>query len=341
MRAGRGLGRAVPFAFVLACALPAVAGAAGRAAEPVTPQQDARPFALEGSVDLSASVPGTVLASGGCATFTVEARVSEAASWTARATAWTASGGTEEATLTLAIAPPAAPPGTPAAPSSPLAAADIFARGPARPSAAVPVPPVIAARPPAGPDVVIVKTVARPPARPGDVVAYTLTVWNEAGTARGVRVVDDFDERYMAVTDRGGGTLSGGRLTWDLGDLSSTDGSLTITYRTRLASTMPADVGVVDNVASTTCAEDVDPSNDRSRAAVFVDGDGPGASAAEGAPSGTGGAGDPDGALPRTGGPSATLALTAFAGLAAGFGLRRGSRRSPSRATFPDDAAGC
>jgi uncharacterized repeat protein (TIGR01451 family) len=56
---------------------------------------------------------------------------------------------------------------------------------------------------------------------PNEVITYDITVTNTGGNATGVSVVDDYDERYLTILDADGGTISNGRITWNIGTLTN------------------------------------------------------------------------------------------------------------------------
>ncbi|TLM97702.1 MAG: DUF11 domain-containing protein, partial [Actinobacteria bacterium] len=75
------------------------------------------------------------------------------------------------------------------------------------------------------PDVAIDKSADKTTVAAGDTVKYTLTYWNLGpGGAQDVKIVDDFDQRYMTVIDAGGGTVADGTITWNIGVLLPQDG---------------------------------------------------------------------------------------------------------------------
>ncbi len=67
------------------------------------------------------------------------------------------------------------------------------------------------------PDLTIDKSADKTEAEPGDTVKYTLTYENlaEGSQATDIKIVDDFDERYVAVVDAAGGVVEDGTITWN------------------------------------------------------------------------------------------------------------------------------
>lgn len=114
-------------------------------------------------------------------------------------------------------------------------------------------------------------------ASPGGVITYTLTYWNNGDEpASDFTIVDDYDERYLTVTDSAGGVVSGGKITWSLaGPLSKEDGKKTIVYKLRVASDMPEGTTNLDNTVEIKHPRDGDPSNnhDDERVRVKVGGE--------------------------------------------------------------------
>ncbi len=156
------------------------------------------------------------------------------------------------------------------------------------------------------PDVTIDKSADKTQADPGDTVTYTLTYRNLGpGVAQDMTIVDDFDERYVTVTDAAGGTVAGGKITWTVpGPLSPADGPQTITYKVRIDSDLPASVTQIRNVVVITEPTDSDTTNNSDSWTVDVN----------------------QPFLPFTGGEWTLLALAALLASAGGLLLRRASR---------------
>lgn len=94
------------------------------------------------------------------------------------------------------------------------------------------------------------------PAEPGGLITYTLTYFNNGDAdATGVTIVDDFDERYLSVTDVGGGTVidNPGELQWDIGTVpagssGSVSYSAAINYRMPGGTTYLINQAVIDSL---------------------------------------------------------------------------------------------
>ncbi|MDI6712103.1 MAG: SdrD B-like domain-containing protein [Anaerosomatales bacterium] len=99
-------------------------------------------------------------------------------------------------------------------------------------------------------DTDIVKSADKSTAEPGDLVTYTLTYSNIGdGIIESVRIVDDYDERYMTPVDTAGGTVVDGTIVWiDTVPLGPGE-SRTITYTMRISEDMPEGTTVLRNVA--------------------------------------------------------------------------------------------
>ena len=103
-------------------------------------------------------------------------------------------------------------------------------------------------------DVYVLKSgVASPsPAAPGGQIVYTLSYGNNGtDTAAGVTITDALPANTTLVSGSitGGGTESGGTVTWSLGDLASrATGS--VGFAVEIAATLPADVTSIDNTAT-------------------------------------------------------------------------------------------
>ncbi len=153
------------------------------------------------------------------------------------------------------------------------------------------------------PDMSIEKSANKTRAIAGDTVIYTVTYENVGdGDASGITIVDDFDERYVTVTNAGGGSVAGGRITWEVaGPLSPEAGPQEFTYSVRIDSDLPDSVTRIDNVVVVTTPGDDNSTNDRDDWRVQT--------------------GEPF--LPFTGGEWTLLALAALAAGALGVALRR------------------
>jgi hypothetical protein len=138
-------------------------------------------------------------------------------------------------------------------------------------------------------------------------VVYTLTYENVGdGDASDITIVDDYDERYVTVTDAGGGSVSGGRITWNIaGPVGPDDGPRTLTYEVRIDSDLPDTVRNIDNVVVISTPDDDNDTNDRDEWRVQTE----------------------EPFLPFTGGEWTLIALAALAAGALGVALRRMARR--------------
>ena len=103
---------------------------------------------------------------------------------------------------------------------------------------------------------------------PDGEVTYTVTITNHGpSAAQDVVVTDDLPAELTGVTAGGGGTVSGGTVTWDLGTLAA-DQSVTRT----ISGTGPAAGTFTNSVRGTTSTPDPDPgNNDGSAPAASVE----------------------------------------------------------------------
>ncbi|MDY0341578.1 MAG: SdrD B-like domain-containing protein, partial [Coriobacteriia bacterium] len=122
------------------------------------------------------------------------------------------------------------------------------------------------------PDLAVTKSVDKTAAAPGELLTYTLTYWNTGDAdARDFTITDDFDQRYVSVVGAGGGTVADGKIVWRIaGPLSKADGKQTITYTTRVITTMPVGTTNVDNVVVITHPDDSNPTNNTDSARTVV-----------------------------------------------------------------------
>lgn len=121
-------------------------------------------------------------------------------------------------------------------------------------------------------DLAITKAVSKATAAPGDLLTYTLTYWNNGElVAYNFSIVDDYDERYLTPVDVSGGTVAGGKITWELpGPLAMEDGKQTITYTMRVKAAMPEGTTRINNVVVIDHPLDTDPTNNTDDARVVV-----------------------------------------------------------------------
>ncbi|MBA4370182.1 MAG: hypothetical protein C0418_01205, partial [Coriobacteriaceae bacterium] len=121
------------------------------------------------------------------------------------------------------------------------------------------------------PDLTIVKSADATEAAPGQTVVYTLTYSNVGkGAATDFTIVDDFDERYVTITDAGGGTVAGGKITWQIAGPLYAGESGSISYTVRISDTMPSGTTNIDNVVVITHPDDPNPDNNRDDWRVVV-----------------------------------------------------------------------
>ena len=81
------------------------------------------------------------------------------------------------------------------------------------------------------------KAVSSLTASPGDDLTYTITVSNTGGAAAtNVKIVDDYDQAHLTITDAGGGWDDGDKLTWDGSIVVPAGGSVQRIYTARLSS---------------------------------------------------------------------------------------------------------
>ncbi|MBZ9572980.1 DUF11 domain-containing protein [Patescibacteria group bacterium] len=72
------------------------------------------------------------------------------------------------------------------------------------------------------PSLSLSKSVDKSTAQEGDILTYTLSYQNTgSGSATGVGLSDDFDENYLDIYDASGGTVSGGKINWNIGNLGA------------------------------------------------------------------------------------------------------------------------
>jgi len=123
------------------------------------------------------------------------------------------------------------------------------------------------------PDLAIAKVADVENADPGELITYTLTYRNVGdASAEDFRIVDDYDERYVAVVDSNGGTVINGTIVWELaGPLSAADGPMTLTYTVRVLADVPEGTTAVENVVVISHPDDENLSNNTADEIVTVD----------------------------------------------------------------------
>jgi uncharacterized repeat protein (TIGR01451 family) len=107
----------------------------------------------------------------------------------------------------------------------------------------------------------------------GDLITYTLTYRNLGTTsASDFTIADDYNESLVEVVDAAGGTVSGGRITWELaGPLGPEDGPMTIVYVVRVLNPVPAGVTSIDNFVVISHPEDNNLENNDDEDTVAVE----------------------------------------------------------------------
>jgi uncharacterized repeat protein (TIGR01451 family) len=84
------------------------------------------------------------------------------------------------------------------------------------------------------PDLTIDKTANTTEALAGSAVSYTITIRNTGGQdVKDAVLTDDYPEQYINITDPGGASDSGGKLTWNLGTLKA-NSTTVVRYNARL-----------------------------------------------------------------------------------------------------------
>jgi len=96
------------------------------------------------------------------------------------------------------------------------------------------------------------------PTKPGQTITYTLTYKNNGDApATGVKLLDDFDEKFVSVEDTGGGTVidNPGEIEWDLGTLEAGETG-SVSYTVNVNSDIPGGNNKIQNEASVDSHED-------------------------------------------------------------------------------------
>ena len=165
------------------------------------------------------------------------------------------------------------------------------------------------------PEMSLVKDVSKSEAAAGDTLTYTLTYTMDKGDLVATDVftiVDDYDEQYMTVVDAAGGTVAGGKITWNLSGPLAEGESGSITYTLKVSDEMPSGTTEIPNTACLDFVGDNTPEDNCDDALVTV-------RFAPFTPQG-------EPFLPFTGFDGMRLALLAMLMVVAGVALRRLSR---------------
>ena len=96
------------------------------------------------------------------------------------------------------------------------------------------------------------------PTQPGGTITYTLTYRNNGDAdATGVVITDDFDERYISIKDKGGGTVidNPGEIMWKIGTVPA-GGSGSVSYTVTVNSDIPSGNSYLVNEATIDSYED-------------------------------------------------------------------------------------
>lgn len=85
----------------------------------------------------------------------------------------------------------------------------------------------------------------------GEVMTYTVNYTNNtgSGTAHGAYIEDDYDERYIKITDNGGSTDSGSALLWTLGDVAAGQ-TVTKTFKVTINSDLAESGATFKNIGT-------------------------------------------------------------------------------------------
>jgi uncharacterized repeat protein (TIGR01451 family) len=173
-------------------------------------------------------------------------------------------------------------------------------------------------RPFTGPDLGIHKSANKSVVVPGQEVVYTLTYVNIGeSNATNFVIVDDYDETKMDVVDASGGTVSGGKITWNIAGPLAHDATAVITYTLRAKTGLTTGT-VIDNSATISISDLQDPTMDDNFDTVRITvGDEPYSPYTE-----------EEDSLPFTGADVTLLLLAAAALALAGALIRRSANRA-------------
>jgi uncharacterized repeat protein (TIGR01451 family) len=125
------------------------------------------------------------------------------------------------------------------------------------------------------PDLGVLKTVDRTNALPGDELVYTIKYFNIGeGSATNFVVTDTFDPSQLEVVDAAGGTVTSGKITWNIAGPLAKNESGVLTVRMRVVSGL-AEGTIIKNTATVLISDLADPTmgDNSSTAAVVIDGE--------------------------------------------------------------------
>ncbi len=119
-------------------------------------------------------------------------------------------------------------------------------------------------------DLALDKSAVPASVRPGQAISYTLTVTNIGDdSSPAFTVTDDYDERYLTITNPAGGSVAGGIITWNVGSLAA-GGTWSITYTAVASSIMQPGTTPVGNTAIVSAEGDSNTANNSDSALVNV-----------------------------------------------------------------------
>ncbi|MCD6500763.1 DUF11 domain-containing protein [bacterium] len=99
------------------------------------------------------------------------------------------------------------------------------------------------------PELSISKSVDKSTAQPGEILSYILSYKNSGkAAATGVVISDDYDENYLDIYDNDGGSVSGGKISWNIGTLEAGDSSTKI-FKVRIKDGLPVGTTYIYNKA--------------------------------------------------------------------------------------------
>ena len=121
------------------------------------------------------------------------------------------------------------------------------------------------------PDIALTKSANVTTATAGSLVVYTLTYKNVGqGSAVDFTIVDDYDQRYVEVTEAAGAVNANGTLTWSIAGPVAPGGMGMLTYTVRVIKDMPVGTTAVKNVATAKVPDDSNDKNNTAEAIVNV-----------------------------------------------------------------------